>query len=44
MEVWGFAALVVSVLATIFVATRLIGRAERNSGSTHGGGYSSSVE
>ncbi len=43
MENWGFAVLVVVILAGAFVATRLIGRSSRNDDGTHGGGYSSSA-
>jgi len=41
MENWGFVAVVV---VGALVATRLLGRSQRNQGSDHGGGLSSSVD
>lgn len=44
MEILGFAAVALVFVAGAVVATRLLGRSDRNRGSEHGGGYSSSVE
>lgn len=44
MEIWGFAAVVLVFVVGAAVATRLLGRSDRNRGSEHGGGYSSSVD
>jgi len=42
MEFLGFAAVALVFVVGAVVATRLLGRAERNRGGEHGGGYSSS--
>lgn len=43
MEFLGFAAVVLVFVVGAVVATRLLGRSDRNEGGDHGGGYSSSV-
>ena len=40
MEFWGFAVMVVGAAVALLVMTRLLGRTDRNTGATHGGGYS----
>lgn len=44
MEFLGFAAVALVFVLGAAVATRLLGRAQRNEGGDHGGGYSSSAD
>ena len=44
MELLGFGAVALVFVVGAVVATRLLGRSERNRGSEHGGGINSSVE